>query len=568
MLFVSQQNRRGVLSTGTLPHQLEANRGRLSCRSLLPWPAVVIAAVALAALVPMLFLGLPSGHDFEFHLNSWMEVAQQWKEGILYPRWASGAHYGFGEARFIFYPSGSWLLGALLSLALPWPLVPAAYVWITLVAAGISMFFLANRFLRPRDAIFVSALYAVNPYHLVIVYWRSAFAELLASCLLPLLLLFLLRSEEEGKKIVAPLALIVAAGWLANAPAAVMINYSLALMVVILAIVQRSPKVLLYGTVGVVLGAALAAFYVLPAAYEEKWVNIAEVLAPGVRPQDNFLFTNIADADHNRFNLLVSLVAVSEISVMLVLGFFARNGRKENRSLWWTVLAWSAASAILMLSPTFLLWEYLPKLRFVQLPWRWLLCMNVGLALLACLGTRRWIARAGICVLMIAVLAGVWFNVQPPWWDSAADVVEMHDNLEEGRGYEGTDEYVPTGADAYEIKQDAPQVAVQGRGKVRLNIERWQAESKQFVVDLSSPARLVLHLFNYPAWHVDVNGHPMQAESQETTGQMLIPVSAGENRVRVTFVRTWDRTIGGIISFIALGMTVVLAIYFKLKEPA
>ena len=48
-----------------------------------------------------------------------------------------------------------------------------------------------------RDAIFAAVLYAVNPYHLVIVYWRSAFAELLASCLVPLLLLC--RAEGRGR---------------------------------------------------------------------------------------------------------------------------------------------------------------------------------------------------------------------------------------------------------------------------------------------------------------------------------------------------------------------------------
>lgn len=555
------------MSIGLIAHRGETNHGKPSRNTLFPLPALVIAFIVLAALTPMLFLGLPSGHDFEFHLNSWMEVAHQWRQGIVYPRWASGAHYGFGEARFIFYPPGSWLLGALLSLALPWPLVPVAYVWITLAAAGVSMFLLASRFLSQRNALVASAFYAVNPYHLVIVYWRSAFAELLASCLLPLLLLFLLRSEEEGKKILVPLALIVAAGWLANAPAAVMINYSLALVAVVLAIVRRSPKVLIHGAAAVALGAALAAFYVVPAAFEEKWVNIAAVLAPGVRPQDNFLFTSIADADHNRFNLLVSLVAIAEMATMLVLGVFARNWRKESRSCWWSIVAWSTASAILMLSPTFFFWQHLPKLRFVQLPWRWLLCLNVGFALF-CAGTRRWITRAAIGMLMIAVLAGVWWKVQVPWWDSAADIIEMHDNVEEGRGYEGTDEYVPAGADPYEIKQDAPEVAVEGGGKARVNIEHWQAQSKDFVVDVSSPANLVLHLFNYPAWQVEVNDHPANALSQEITGQMLIPISPGENRIKVSFIRTWDRTLGGIVSLIALTITLALAIYFDLKEPA
>jgi hypothetical protein len=162
----------------------------------------------------------------------------------------------------------------------------------------------------------------------------------------------------------------------------------------------------------------------------------------------------------------------------------------------------------------------------------------------------------------------VWFKVQPPWWDSSADIIEMHDNVEEGRGYEGTDEYVPSGADAYDIKQDAPDVAVEGGGNARVNIERWQAESKQFVVDVNRPATLVLHLFNYPAWRVEVNGHPLKAGSQEVTGQMLIPVSSGDNHVSVTFVRTWDRKIGGIISLIALAVTVMLAIYFDLKASA
>jgi hypothetical protein len=201
----------------------------------------------------------------------------------------------------------------------------------------------------------------------------------------------------------------------------------------------------------------------------------------------------------------------------------------------------------------------------VQLPWRWLLCLNVAFAFGVIAG-RGWVLRIANCAIMAAVLMGVWFKVQPPWWDSAADVAEMHDNLEEGRGYEGTDEYVPSGADAYEIRQDAPEVAIQGARQWHIQVERWQAESKEFVVDVSQPADLVLHLFNYPAWHVEVNGRAVNTSTQDVTGQMLIPVTAGESHVQVRFVRIWDRTAGAIVSLSTLLLTTLLAIHFKLKE--
>ncbi len=195
-------------------------------------------AASFAVILPFFFLGSPSGHDFEFHVNSWMEVLGQWKLGIIYPRWAALAQYGFGEARFVFYPPVSWTLGAALGALLPWKAVPGAYVWLGLTLSGCSMFLLARGWLGRRDAMFAAALYAANPYFVVIVYWRSAFAELLAGALMPLLLLHVLRSDDENTNAVVPLALIVAAAWLTNIPAAVMLNYSLVLLVVILAISQ------------------------------------------------------------------------------------------------------------------------------------------------------------------------------------------------------------------------------------------------------------------------------------------------------------------------------------------
>ena len=540
-----------------------ASRGR----SLLFTPLLIIVATALAVVVPWLFLGIPSGHDFEFHVNSWMEVLGQWKQGIVYPRWAALAHFGYGEARFMFYPPISWLLGALLGALLPWKLAPAAFVFVALTLSGCSMFLLARRYLVRPDAIFAAALYAANPYYLVIVYWRSAFAELLAGALLPLLLLQILELPDTRHRAVIPLGLLVAAAWLINAPSAVMINYSLAFLIAVVAILRRSPQVLLYGAAAIILGAGLAAFYIVPAAYEQKWVAIAQVLAPGVRPQDNFLFTILEDIDHNRFNFLVSLVAAAQIVMLAGAALVSRLRRRESMRLWWTIAAWSVLPAVLMFSFTFSLWQHLPKLRFVQLPWRWLLCLNVPFALLTTMAWRRWAARAVVCAAMLFVLVIAWHRIQAPWWDTSADLNEMLDNQQDGSGYEGTDEYVPTGADPYEIDKNARRVTFDGAGRSRIEVKQWGAESKFFIADVTSPGKLVLRLFNYPAWRVEVNGHPVASETREITGQLTIPVETGQNQVRITFIRTWDRTAGGLISAATVLLVIIVAIRCKKVSP-
>jgi hypothetical protein len=522
---------------------------------------------ALAVVLPFFHFGIPSGHDFEFHMNSWIEVVNQWKHGNLHPHWAAFAHYGYGEPRFIFYPPASWTLGAVLGLLLPWKLVPAAYIWIALTLSGCSMFLLARRWLPRQDATFAAALFAANPYHLVIVYWRSAFAELLAAALLPLLVLLVLRLVEapSGKRLrpVLVLVIILAGAWLTNIPSAVMATYSLGFFAVLLAITRRSWRTLLYTGGALLLAAGLAAFYLAPVMAEQKWVNLSQVLAPGVRPEDNFLFTVLDDPDHNVFNSLVSLVAVAEIAVLALAALYFFLRRKRESVEWWYVFAWGAAAAVPMVSFTLPAWRHLPELRFVQLPWRWLLCLNVAMTLAVAPAWRSWISRTLVVLVLFSTIVFVWHRVLPPWWDNSGDIAEMLDDQESGKGYEGVDEYVPAGADAYETKRDAPLVGFVSRGKssdkpsaddqrastaISKKVKTWNPESKSFSAEVGRPGMLVLKLFNYPAWKVEVNGRTTAATSDAVTGQMEIPVLSGTNRVNISFIRTQDRTIGIAVS--------------------
>jgi len=540
------------LSTGSILPNSGKPRTRLELAypggTLRGYPLFFIAFTALLVVVPFFFFGIPSGHDLEFHLNSWMEVVDQWRQGILYPRWAALAHYGYGEARFIFYPPASWLLGAALGMLLPWRIVPGLYVWMALTLSGISMFIVARRWLARRDAVFAAAAYAANPYFIVVIYWRSAYAELVAGALVPLLLLCLLDIQKSNRKAILGLSLVIAAATLTNIPALVMVSYSLALLALIFAMQTRSPKLLLHVLIAVAIGTALAAFFLFPAFYEQKWINIAQVLSPGVRPQDNFLFIAIADPDHNAFNRLISIVASSQLILLAFAAYFVWRRKKTVPEI--MLIIWALATSLLMFSFTSALWSHLPIFKFVQLPWRWLLCINVPLFLLITISWKSWLWRSTALLLMFGALGWASVRIQPPWWDDAGDIADMIAAHRTGSGYEGVDEYVPTGADAYNIKADAPRVSFNSGSQPAIQMKRWDAEKKSFLVETNHADVLALKLFNYPAWRVEVNGRKVVTQTQEATGQMLIPVPAGDDNVQITFTRTWDRTLGAIVSLL------------------
>ena len=222
------------------------------------------------------------------------------------------------------------------------------------------------------------------------------------------------------------------------------------------------------------------------------------------------------------------------------------------------VSAWGAVSALLMLSVSNLLWQHLPKLRFVQLPFRWLLCMNAALAMLLPMAAKRWTSRVLASAVLLAAVILAGYRIQPPWWDMAADIREMSDAIADGTGYEGADEYVPAGADPYELNKSLPRVSDDKGAPVPSEMLAWAQTEKHFKVHTAAAQNLTVRLFSYPAWEVVVNGKPTETQRTDVTGLIVIPIAAGDNDVHIHFRRTIDRVVGNVVSLISLALFVVV----------
>jgi hypothetical protein len=552
-------------------------------------PAIFISLlISLAIVSPFFFLGTASGHDFQYHAASWVDAAGQWKEGIVYPRWTEWANYGFGEPRFIFYPPFSWVLGAALGSILPWNAVPIVFIVLVQTFAGLSAFALARRLLSERAALFCVACYAANPYALLIVYMRSDFAELLANAFLPLVFLLALQicefvasppenPQSSARRTIAWFAVVFAAVWLCNAPAGVIASYSSFAVFGFAALTRKSWQPLARGIAGLALGFGLAAFYILPAAYEQRWVNIAQALSPGLLPSENFLYTVINDPEHTFFNWIASTLAVL---LMILAGLAALRTSRQNEDrksvldyqVRPVLLLLAGLATLLMLRFTLPLWQVLPKLRFVQFPWRWMSLLAVVFAVFLGGAMGRRLGWIWAVVTFALIGSTAVFLVQHGWWDTQ-DIPVLRAAIADGSGFDGTDEYDPMGDDHTNLPTQSPEAMVMDTDSIpgpnsrpTIHVERWNPEDKEVSVSAREQFYLGLRLLNYPAWRAEVNGAAVTPRGGEDYNQMIVSVPAGESHIRVRFVRTWDRTLGGGISLVTAFFLLWLGIRQKLTN--
>jgi hypothetical protein len=554
--------------------------------------------VSVAIVAPFFWRGIASGHDFEFHATSWLDVAAQWKQDILYPRWTEGANHGFGEPRFLFYPPLSWLLAPALSYVVRWDHVPIAFIILVQTFAGLSAFTFARRVLQRSSALFAAVCYTANPNALLVIYFRSDYAELLASAFFPLLFLTALELAgilgTRGKawpRVLVFFELIFAAVWLSNAPAAVMATYSMAVLFAWAAAYHKSWTPALRGSAALALGFGLAAFYIVPAAYEQRWVNITQALSPGLLPSENFLYTVTNDPDHTLFNYIASTIAVA---LMVFTGLAALAARRQltridadpryqqrwNGQLWNALLVVAAVATTLMLRPTSIVWQLLPKLRFVQFPWRWMSILAIPFVyfVAAAFSGRRFRWLWSIAVAS-AILGTVVFLVQHTWWDDE-EFSTLRATIANGEGFDGTDEYDPIGDDHYNLPAKAPPAQLlpteDGERQApeakstppNIRVERWTPEDKTVLVESTRPTRLALRLLDYPAWRFEVNGRKIRPEHTEDSGQVIMNLPRGSSRITARFTRTPDRTIGAIVSFLSVVIAIFLVGFGNRKARA
>jgi hypothetical protein len=380
---------------------------------------------------------------------------------------------------------------------------------------------------------------------------------------------------------VLPLATAVALLWLTNAPAAVMGCYALAFITLIRLIASRragrpSLQLALATTAATVLGLALAGFYIIPAAYEQRFVQINMAIIPGMRVSDHFLFHRMGsnsfdDLFHDAVVRTASVIALSLIAAIAAALFAVFRSSRDpdgrhppnDEAPAFVIPALAALTiliAFLLTPPSLFLWTYLPKLAFLQFPWRLtaMLGLIFALAIGLALPTYKGSLPSSLFPLPLSLLfilpAWHFFHQPCDLEDTVpARVALFHSN----QGTEPTDEYTPIGIDGdaekpgnppYWLTPDpnAPPIAYAqpdtrpGPPPMHLDLH------------LPTPEYLVLNLRQYPGWHADLNGADLTPiPRKRPDGLLTVPLPAGHDIIELHQDRTPDQTAGLAVSALA-----------------
>lgn len=546
-------------------------RGVAASRSV-----IVLAAVAVLLSAPMLTLGILYSHSSPYSLLWGTQFAEQFRAGILYPRWLAESFNGLGSPTFYFYAPLPFWFDALISVIsfnmLPDHFRLSVTLLLMLYSSGLAMYAWLRHETRSRTASLVGAVaYMAAPYHMLDLYVRGALAEYAAFAILPLVMLAIRLAADGRRGGLALLSLAYAALLMTHLPTSLLATITVIPAYVLLrawrlderrSAISLIARAVLAGTLGV----GLAAIYLVPALSLQEWIS-SEILwgLPQYQPE-NWLPLRpglwMEPSPHLVMHFVISAI-ISALFVALGLcalwPMMAADRSRRVDMAFWIALTLTAVALVTGLVPGF--WS-LPLLGKVQFPWRLLLVVEFAAVTALCLAFTQarkayrgsdyvygTVAAALLVAAVVASIPGVWLLASDAIprieFTSANAPLRQFEALEYlPRGYAQANNrgFPELGADPLPA---APRIACEPVATI------CRADEKAFgaltvVVESPTPTTVTLRRFVFPGWRIGA-GFPVVA-----TDWRLVSFVAPAGRTTTSLERVmlpaekWGLAISGL----------------------
>lgn len=531
--------------------------------------------ISFVAVLPLLAPGYFPMHD-DLQVMRLFELEKCFADGQVPCRWSPDMSYGYGQAMFNFYSAFPYYLGQLIRLIAPFSIVDTVKILfaISLIASGVGMYHLAREFFSKYGALLSSALYLLAPYRAVNVYVRGAMAEAFSLSILPFLWLAVYRIiKSPSYKNVLFLAIVTAAQ-LSTHNISTMIYAPFTIMWALFWLVKNKNIRNLCGLIlGGGLGVGLSAFFIVPVFLEKSLIkeeiftsdysyyaaHFVSLFQLFISRFWGFGGSIFGDGDGMSFQVGIVHWVVAAVT-FFVSSYRLIKTKKDEWLIAISLVVMGFFSLLLTHQKSYLIWEGVPLLSFVQFPWRFL-----GLAIFFfsfAIGSLSLIKhKATVPTVFAIVIVAFLFNIsyfKPEiHFYEETDKTKLSGELFVIQQKAAYLDYLPKTVPEAPISlaPQRPQV-VSGVAE----IPNFTKTSSTFFFDanVAEDSEIDIPIIYFPDWEVYIlegQGEKLEVKSSGKHGTIHISLPPGKHMVYGRFVNTPIRTVA---NFITLGSILVL----------
>jgi len=540
--------------------------------------------------------------DLTLHYHITRTYERSMSEGDWMPRWAGLLDGGRGDALFTFYPPLTYALGAFGIRFLGLDLLGTLklIMILTLFAAQAGAWVLAREFHDRRRSLIASSLYVILPAFPLVAFNRSFLANAVGLAIAPLVIAGA-RRLLTGTRVESGLILfLISSSLLVLTHAITTYLTGLTIGLMALAMWRQSGwrGWLRLGGAGVA-ALTLTAFFLWPQVIERNWVQLGlQVVQQNY--SDYFLFaaTDVSSGYRKAWagvNDVFSLVILCQTMGLMLAGvialrpgfLFKEKTSAETERVGRFGLLVAGFGLLISLPLSEPLWRYLPGLKFIQFPWRYLpfVSLLTGIAAVSAMaewsGLRRRprvIAAAFLTWMVIVngVFTFMFVRLNEPGLtrERVAGLLDGRGakalSFDEGRRTQNEDDlrYIAYTANQIYFRPDGtepilyPPVSepggievIEGAGEVSL--AKNQISHRSYGLWNGGRVRMRILTHAYPHWVARLDGREIPIAKEPGTGLMLVEAPAGKHTLTLDFeIREPGELAARWISLLAwLGLT-------------
>lgn len=553
-------------------------------------PTILIWIVVLIILLPILRPGFFSFHD-ETHIVDVYEMIRSLELNGFPPRFAPDFNFNLGHPYFNFYYHLPFYITTVFHY-LGFSMTDGFkyMLGLSVILAVSGFYFLLKNHVGKIPAVFGSLVYILSPYFAVDLYVRGSPGEMYIFALLPWAGYLLDKYLKQPNPI--KLALVSIAIFLIGISHNVLLPFIYSLLflygLMSLMILKRGFKESFRVFLPFLLGVFIAAYYLLPAFTEIKFISTYEQ----INIEDHFPFIKQLIIPHWGYGISIwgglddISFDIGSVNLILLLISFAifRWAKREIKILlifFWVVFL---IAVILSNSRTLFFWESIRFLKLVQFPWRMLLLTTIATSFIAALAIEVLNAKFKKIVpifllITFALLIGlnIW-HYQPSEYKTITDEEYLQryfaNRTLKGNGERAnlspvylnfTEDFIPP--TIWQTKRpggllDQVKMATNS-GEISF-IQR----GMDFEINYSTSVEneIIVPKAYFPGWQAAKDGIKQSIQPYSGYGIIGIPVSSGSGQLELEFQNTPVRTIANSLSAVTAGLILVLLIYPVFKK--